>query len=109
MLARVASPAPTQKGQAHLLIRDLWNVPLHLLDEERLERALRAGLGSRAAAAVWIRHRFTPHGLSLVGVGSTIRVALHTWPERRTLSFDAYGTDPELEMLFARCLDAFLT
>lgn len=106
MLASSPSTGSTLKSEVRLLVRDLGNVPLHLLDEERVERALRDALGVRAASAVWVRHRFLPRGLSLVGVASTIRVALHTWPERRALSFDVYGTDLELETLFTRCLHA---
>lgn len=108
MLARAAQEARVPPSEARLLWRDLADVPHGLFDDERLERALRSALGPRAGGAVWVRHRFAPRGLSLVGIGLGVRVALHTWPERRALSLDMYGTDPGLETLFARCLEALL-
>ncbi|HEX7668275.1 MAG TPA: S-adenosylmethionine decarboxylase [Polyangiaceae bacterium] len=106
--APTLSASPVRPRQARLVFRDLADVPLALFDDDRLERALSRGLGPRALGATWVRHRFEPRGMSLVCLGTGVRAALHTWPERSALSLDLYGTAPELEEIFARCLDALL-
>jgi hypothetical protein len=107
-LAPAASNSPTLPGQARLVFQDLQDLSAATFDDDRLERALSKGLAERALGATWVRHRFVPHGLSLVCLGVGVRAALHTWPERSTLSLDLYGTDPDLETIFARCLRALL-
>jgi hypothetical protein len=107
-LAPTASVGPAPPLEARLVVRDLGDVPLSAFDDDRLERALRSALGRRALGAIWVRHRFEPRGMSLVCLGEGLRAALHTWPERSALSLDLYGTDPDLEAILSRCVDALL-
>jgi S-adenosylmethionine/arginine decarboxylase-like enzyme len=104
----MAPEGPVLPVEARLVFRDLEDVPAATFDDDRLECALSSSLGVRALGATWVRHRFVPRGMSLVCLGVGVRAALHTWPERSALSLDLYGTDPELETVFARCLDAIL-
>ena len=64
-----------------------------------VEAKLVAGLGDVAAGISWTWHRFDPTGVSVVGLGPRVRVALHTWPERRSATLDVYAPDPGLEGL----------
>ena len=38
-----------------------------------------------------LRHSFTPHGLSLARLGPRGSVVVHTWPEHRLATVDAWG------------------
>jgi hypothetical protein len=60
---------------------------IHLPPDEVLE-ALVARLVPRHTP---VRHHFTPHGLSLGGLGPHGSVVVHTWPEHRLATVDAWG------------------
>lgn len=64
-----------------------------------VEAKLASGLGAIAVGIHWTWHRFDPTGVSVVGLGPCVRVALHTWPERGSATLDVYAPDPGLEGL----------
>ncbi|TNE84343.1 MAG: hypothetical protein EP330_29435 [Deltaproteobacteria bacterium] len=58
----------------------------------RLPRDPRALVDALVPLGEEVAHRFEPHGLSLVRIGSRGSAALHTWPEHDRATLDCYGT-----------------
>jgi S-adenosylmethionine/arginine decarboxylase-like enzyme len=69
-----------------------------LLAPERVEQ-----LASRIRAVLEVElelthvHRFDPFGFSLVALGTSGRLAIHTWPERRFATIDLWLGTPTLD------------
>ena len=99
------SPAPSSGARTWCLVTvDVDGASARLLGDEReMLAALSRVLGDAAGGLAWVTHRFQPHGLSLLGAGPRLRVAVHTWPERHAATIDLYGAVPELTQLARRC------
>jgi S-adenosylmethionine/arginine decarboxylase-like enzyme len=87
--------SPSLDGRWRRFSADYTGQSARLLDDiDELERCLQGCL-TRAGLQleVWIRHRFHPQGVSLLGLGESGRVALHTWPELRSATVDLWTVD----------------
>lgn len=79
-----------------LLTADLSGLSSRILDDA----ALLQGILIRSLRALELevghcfRHEFVPQGVSLLGHGPRVRFALHTWPERGSITLDVW-TDAE--------------
>jgi S-adenosylmethionine/arginine decarboxylase-like enzyme len=75
----------------------------------RVEANLVHALGAIAAGIRWTWHRFDPTGVSVVGMGPHVRVALHTWPETKRATVDVYAPVPDLEGVLSRVANSLLS
>jgi S-adenosylmethionine/arginine decarboxylase-like enzyme len=107
-LPRGATRPP--RGSWRLSTADLSGVAtLGFDDVQGLEAALCRALGTASQGIAFRAHRFSPRGLSLVGIGERIRLVLHTWPENDEATIDLYAPDGESEMLLERCVTLFVS
>ena len=91
--------APTWR----LATADFVGIPPRLLeDAARLERALGRALGGRPVT--WLRHEFSPRGVSLAAVCARVRVVLHTWPEVGEATLDVWSSDDPSDIVEAALL-----
>lgn len=73
-----------------------------------VEASIARGLGAIATGIRWTWHRFDPTGVSVVGLGPHVRIALHTWPETHRATLDVYAPEPDLESLLRRVTTSLL-
>ncbi len=94
-------------------IVELYDCPPHLLDDvDHIDAAIRAAVKRSGADLIQqISHKFTPQGVTALGLLSESHISIHTWPERGYAAVDCYtcGTrcKPELACLhLAEALEA---
>lgn len=92
-----------------LFTADLSGVLARVLDdasqlEALLSRCLEGASGHRPHT--WLRHRFDPQGVSLLGQGARVRVAMHTWPELGSATLDIWSDLPEAGDAIQLCASA---
>ena len=99
----------------HLLVELYGCDRARLDDEEFLRNHCVAAAEAMGATVVGVHaHRFQPMGVSVVVVLAESHLALHTWPEHGTASFDVFicsdSTDPhQAKIHLARRLNAVRT
>src|SRR5690606_21002118 len=74
--------------------------PTRLDDPEAVVAALRSAATSAGATMLsHVVHRFTPHGVTALGLLAESHISIHTWPERGYVACDVFTcgdrTDPE--------------
>ena len=82
--------------------RDLLN------DAPLLAERLAASLVAAVGPIAWHHHRFSPGGVSSVGIARSARVVMHTWPERDALTVDLYAPARDVEGVLAACVGELL-
>lgn len=101
---------PTQKRSQSwgLLTADLRGVKEAVLDDLALLRETVAHCLTAVGAHPirWVGHEFEPQGVSLVGHGSNVRVALHTWPELGWATIDLWAAGPDAQLALDLCCAA---
>lgn len=80
---------------------ELYGCPAELLDDlEVVRAALRtAVVVSRGTLLGECEHKFSPHGVTVVGLLAESHISVHTWPEHCYAAADVFtcgsGGDPE--------------
>jgi S-adenosylmethionine decarboxylase len=73
-------------------IADLYGCPRELLDNvEFVKQALREAASAGLAELLdEVSHRFTPHGVTVLGLLAESHISIHTFPEHNYAAVDAY-------------------
>jgi S-adenosylmethionine decarboxylase len=74
-----------------------------LLLESTLRRCLEA---AGFSPAQWVSHQFEPRGASVVALGATLRLVVHTWPERGIATLDLWTSSLPAERIVDLCVRA---
>ncbi len=80
---------------------ELYGCPAEMLDDIAVVReAMRAAVAiSRGTLLGECEHRFSPHGVTVVGLLAESHISVHTWPEHCYAAADVFtcgtGGDPE--------------
>jgi S-adenosylmethionine/arginine decarboxylase-like enzyme len=92
---------PTSTAQWRRASRDTDTPRADVLDDLPILEAILSeelALDPDGGGVVWTRHRFEPQGVSLFAQGPHVRVALHTWPERRVATLDVWSDRVALDL-----------
>lgn len=75
----------------HCMI-ELWGCPAGVLDDPTLvrEAMLAAVAASRCTLLSECAHRFTPQGVTIVGLLAESHISIHTWPEHGYVAADVF-------------------
>jgi S-adenosylmethionine/arginine decarboxylase-like enzyme len=105
------SPAydSSQGGPWRRFFADYSDQNARLLDDvDELERCLQGCLARAGLVLdVWVYHRFQPQGVSLLGLGESGRIALHTWPELRSATIDLWTLEKRGTQAMESCARLF--
>jgi S-adenosylmethionine decarboxylase len=75
----------------HCMI-ELWGCPAALLDDPAAVReAMLAAVAASGCTLLWeCAHRFSPQGVTIVGLLAESHISIHTWPEHGYAAADVF-------------------
>lgn len=84
--------APTLETTGTHCLLELYDCPADLLnDEQKINEALRHAVHLGSADLIQnVSHKFTPQGITALGLLSESHISIHTWPEHGYAAADVF-------------------
>ena len=97
LFRKIVARARREEGYMHALVSthcilDLYGCPPELLDDEHYAREgiVIASRKSLSTLCTISSHKFSPHGVTAMGLLAESHISIHTWPEHGYVGVDVY-------------------